>query len=113
MVTMTQKKTLKQAQKEVDDWINQFEEGYWQPLSQLARLVEETGELARVMNHLYGDKPKKLAEKKQELKEEIGDIFFTLICLANAQRVDLEEALNEVMRKLDHRDKDRWTKKGL
>lgn len=105
------KRTLKEVQKIVDGWINQFKEGYWSPLSQLARLVEELGELARVMNHLYGDKTKKLTEKKQQLREEMGDVFFTLICLANAQGIDLEEALDEIMRKLDHRDGDRWTRK--
>jgi NTP pyrophosphatase (non-canonical NTP hydrolase) len=108
---MTKHKTLKKIQGRVDKWINQFEEGYWHPLAQLARLTEELGELARVVNHLYGEKPKKLSEKKQKLEEEIGDLLFTLICLANAENIDLEKALDKIMEKLNRRDGNRWTKK--
>ena len=104
-------KTLKEIQEIVDEWINQFEEGYWHPLSQLARLTEELGELARVVNHLYGEKPKKLSEKKQKLEEEMGDVLFTLICLANSQGVDLEKALDRIIKKIDKRDVNRWTRK--
>jgi NTP pyrophosphatase (non-canonical NTP hydrolase) len=111
LVKMVKHKTLKKIQKIVDEWINQFKEGYWHPLAQLARLTEELGELARVINHLYGEKPKKVAEKKQTLEEEIGDLLFTLICLANAQNVDLAETLDKVMEKLNKRDGTRWTKK--
>lgn len=64
-----------------------------------------------MVNRLYGEKPKKLAEEKQELEEEIGDVFFTLISLADAQKIDLEETLERVLKKLNHRDKNRWTKK--
>ncbi|MGH9456126.1 MAG: nucleotide pyrophosphohydrolase, partial [Thermoanaerobaculia bacterium] len=72
------------AQKDVDAWISQFEEGYWQPLSMLARVTEEVGELAREINHRYGEKPKKPDEPEADLAVEIADIFFVLLSLANS-----------------------------
>ncbi len=70
---------LTNAQKEVDDYTSQFKEGYWPALSNLARLMEEVGKLARELNHLYGNKTKKANEiAKKNLSEEIEDIFFIL-----------------------------------
>jgi len=88
---------------------NSFE--YFHPLSQFARLAEEVGELARILNHLYGDKPKKVSEDKQNLQEEIGDVLFTVICLANSTGVDLDEAVKISIDKLVNRDKIRYSKK--
>lgn len=104
-------KTMKQLQKEVDDYIGQFKEGYFSPLAMLARLTEELGELAREINHHYGEKPKKKTEKEKAIEEEVGDLLFVLICLANSLKIDLEAAHDLVMNKFQTRDKDRWTKK--
>ncbi|WP_453995465.1 nucleotide pyrophosphohydrolase [Bacillus nitroreducens] len=103
-------KTMKQLQKEVDDYISQFKEGYFSPLALVARLTEELGELAREVNHYYGEKPKKDTETEKSMAEESGDLLFVLICLANSLNIDLEEAHDTVMKKFNTRDKDRWTR---
>jgi NTP pyrophosphatase (non-canonical NTP hydrolase) len=100
---------LKDAQARVDAWISQFEEGYWPPLSNLARLTEEVGELAREMNHRFGHKPKKADEPDQDLAIELADVLFVLLVIANEQGIDLEEALAKVLEKYRLRDSDRWT----
>lgn len=102
---------LKKAQQSVDAWISQFEEGYWPPLAMLARLVEEVGELAREINHRFGNKPKRPDEPEQDLAIELADILFVLICLANEQGIDLDEALERVLQKYRTRDGDRWERK--
>jgi len=104
--------TLKQAQRIVDEWISQFEEGYWPPLSMLASLIEEVGELAREINHREKIKTKKKAESKTEIGLELGDVLFSLICLANHYSVDLGIKLKEAIDKYTHRDIKRWTKKS-
>ncbi|MBI4441245.1 nucleotide pyrophosphohydrolase [Candidatus Woesearchaeota archaeon] len=103
--------SLKDVQKEVDNWINQYKLGYFKPLEILARLTEETGELAREINHLYGPKKKKPSEDVKDLADEMGDIIFTLACLANSHNIDLEQAFQRVMAKYNDRDKDRYEKK--
>lgn len=102
---------IRKAQKAVDDWVNEYELPYWAPLSTLARITEEVGEVARLLNHMYGDKPKKQTEAKQELGEEIADVMFALICLANSHDIDLDAEFDKVMHKSRTRDKDRFTKK--
>lgn len=104
-------KTLQDIQNEVDEYIGQFKEGYFSPLAMLARLTEELGELAREVNHFYGEKPKKTSEEEKTMEQEIGDMLFVLTCLANSLNIDLEESHNLVMNKFNTRDKDRWTKK--
>lgn len=104
------KKTLEEMQQEVDQYIGQFKEGYFSPLAMLARLTEELGELAREINHYYGEKPKKSTEKEKAIEEEIGDLLFVTICLANSLQIDLQEAHDIVMNKFNTRDKDRWTR---
>lgn len=99
------------AQKEVDDWISQFKEGYWQPLSMLARITEEVGELARELNAVYGEKPKKPGEKEAPIDEEIADIVFVLLSLANSLDINMDEAFAKVMEKYRTRDANRWTRK--
>lgn len=101
--------TLAEAQSAVDDWVGQFREGYWPPLSNLARLVEEVGELARELNHRYGHKPKKPDEPAVDLALELGDVLFVLLALANEQRIDLDDAFRRVLEKVRVRDGDRWT----
>ena len=102
---------LKAAQRQVDEWISQFEEGYWPPLANLARLVEEVGELARLVNHRFGTKPKKGDEAEQDLAEELADVMFVLLCMANEQGIDMDAAFEEVLEKYRLRDGDRWTRK--
>jgi NTP pyrophosphatase (non-canonical NTP hydrolase) len=101
---------LKDAQRRVDAWISQFEEGYWPPLSNLARLTEEVGELAREMNHRFGHKPKKANEPEQDLALELADILFVLLVIANEQKIDIDDALERVLEKYRTRDSDRWTR---
>ena len=101
---------LREAQRRVDAWISQFEEGYWPPLSNLARLTEEVGELAREMNHRFGHKPKKADEPEQDLALELADILFVLLVIANEQKIDLDDALERVLEKYRVRDSNRWTR---
>ena len=100
---------IKEAQARVDEWISQFEEGYWPPLTNLARLTEEVGELAREMNHRFGHKTKRDDESDQDLAIELADVFFVVLVIANEQGIDLDEALERVLEKYRLRDKDRWT----
>jgi NTP pyrophosphatase (non-canonical NTP hydrolase) len=100
--------TLVEAQEAVDAWISRFEEGYWPPLANLARLVEEVGELAREVNHRYGSKPKRPDEGDADLALELGDVLFVLIALANEQGIDLQDAFQRVLAKYRVRDADRW-----
>ena len=103
-------KTLKQMQREVDEYISQFKEGYFSPLAMLARMTEEGGELAREINHVYGEKPKKETEEENSIEMELGDILFILLCFANSLGIDLQASHDQVMEKFRTRDKDRWTK---
>jgi len=98
-------------QSRVDAWISQFEEGYFHPLTNMARLSEEVGELAREVNHRFGQKTKKREEPEGDLGMEMADILFVLICMANREGIDLQEAFDRMMRKVEGRDQDRWTKK--
>ncbi|HNV96939.1 MAG TPA: nucleotide pyrophosphohydrolase [bacterium] len=102
---------MKQLQKQVDEWVKQYKIEYFSPHEILARLVEETGELAREINHIWGPKKKKDSEDKKDLADEMGDIIFTVICLANSLNIDLDEAFSRVMDKCYGRDKDRYEKK--
>lgn len=108
---MNENKTVRQLQKEVDAYIGQFKEGYFSPLAMTARLTEELGELAREVNHYYGEKKKKSNEEDNTVQEELGDLFFVIICMANSLGIDLQTAHDKVMHKFRTRDKDRWTKK--
>ncbi|MDA0329695.1 MAG: nucleotide pyrophosphohydrolase [Gemmatimonadetes bacterium] len=100
---------IKEAQARVDEWISQFEEGYWPPLTNLARLTEEVGELAREMNHRFGHKTKRPDEAEQDLAIELADVLFVLLVIANEQGIQLDEALERVLEKYRTRDSDRWT----
>jgi NTP pyrophosphatase (non-canonical NTP hydrolase) len=102
---------LTEAQARVDAWISQFEEGYWPPLVNLARLMEEVGELARELNHRHGAKTKKPGEPEQDLALEMADVLFVLLALANEQGVDLSEALERTLEKYRVRDSTRWVRK--
>jgi NTP pyrophosphatase (non-canonical NTP hydrolase) len=101
-------KALAEFQADVDRWVQEVGGGYWSPHQNLARIAEEVGELARLLNHLYGPKPKKAGEADQELGEELADILFAVICLANSQDIDLEKSLQSVLDKVWNRDRDRY-----
>jgi NTP pyrophosphatase (non-canonical NTP hydrolase) len=102
-------RTLRDVQQEIDTLIKgEWQSDYWAPLSNLARLTEEVGELAREINHRYGEKPKKASEGEGEIATEMGDILFTLALLANSINVDLDSAFEEVMAKYQRRDAQRW-----
>ncbi|MEX2460795.1 MAG: nucleotide pyrophosphohydrolase [Paenibacillaceae bacterium] len=103
-------KSLYEVQQEVDRYISQFKEGYFSPLSMLARMSEEVGELAREVNHQFGEKPKKPSEADNSIELELGDILFITICFANSLGIDLTKAHDQVMHKFQTRDANRWTK---
>jgi NTP pyrophosphatase (non-canonical NTP hydrolase) len=103
--------SLRDAQQAVDRWIGQYKEGYFPPLTNLARLAEEVGELARELNHRFGEKTKKRDEAEGSVAMELADILFVVICLANSQGIDLDDAFAQMMRKVTSRDAERWTRK--
>ncbi len=102
---------IAEYQKRVDQWISQFEEGYFHPLTNLARLSEEVGELAREVNHRFGQKTKKKEEPEGDMAMEMADILFVLICMANREGISLDDAFEKMMAKVERRDTSRWTKK--
>ncbi|MGP4107448.1 nucleotide pyrophosphohydrolase [Virgibacillus sp. L01] len=100
-----------EIQARVDSYISQYKEGYFSPLSLMARLTEELGEMAREVNHYYGEKPKKTSETQKTIEDELGDILFVLTCFANSLDIDMSEAFDLSISKIESRDKDRWTHK--
>lgn len=104
--------SLHDAQQRVDRWISQFEEGYFHPLTNMTRLSEEVGELAREVNHRFGQKTKKKDEPDGDMAMEMADILFVLICMANREGIDLQDAFDRMMAKVEGRDADRWTRKS-
>jgi NTP pyrophosphatase (non-canonical NTP hydrolase) len=104
--------SLAESQRRVDTWIAGFEEGYFHPLTNLARLTEEVGELAREINHRFGQKTKKPEEPEGDLAMEIADILFVLMCIANRESIDLQAAFDRMMQKIEQRDATRWTPKA-
>jgi NTP pyrophosphatase (non-canonical NTP hydrolase) len=104
--------SFRDAQQAVDRWIGQFEEGYFPPLVNVARLAEEVGELAREVNHQFGPKKKKADEAPGSMAMELADILFVVICLANSQQISLDDAFTQMMAKVTSRDAGRWTRKA-
>lgn len=100
---------MNSMQSRVHAWISQFEEGYFDPLTNLARLSEEVGELAREVNHRFGQKTKKKDEAEGDLAMEMADILFVVICMANREGIDLDAAFDRMMDKVERRDATRWT----
>lgn len=105
---MSDERSLKSMQKEVDDYIQQFKVGYFSPLAQMARLTEEVGELAREVNHTYGEKSKKASEPDNSVAEELGDVLFVTMIMANSLEIDLTEIFEKNMVKFNQRDHDRF-----
>jgi NTP pyrophosphatase (non-canonical NTP hydrolase) len=99
--------TLKNCQKLVDDWIQTIGVRYFSELTNTAILAEEVGELARIMARQYGDQSFKESDKEYDLAEEMADILFVLICLANQTDIDLEDAFRKSMEKKTARDRTR------
>ena len=108
---MKDKADMEQMQHIVDDWIVN-NGGYWSPLAMLASVTEELGEIAREINHLENIKIKKENEKKNALKEELGDILFSIICIANHYNIDLGYAFNHTIKKYTERDRGRFIKEN-
>lgn len=102
--------TVAGMQEMVDNYISQFKEGYFSPLALMARLTEEVGELAREINHYYGEKPKRKDEEEKSIDMELADCLFIIICFANSLGISLEEAFRATMHKFNTRDANRWTR---
>jgi len=99
--------TIDQAQKIVDQWINTTGVRYFNELTNTAILMEEVGEVARIMSRKYGEQSFKESDKKVDLGDEMADVLFVLICLANQTGIDLTEALQKNLEKKNIRDADR------
>ncbi|MES2436490.1 MAG: MazG nucleotide pyrophosphohydrolase domain-containing protein [Patescibacteria group bacterium] len=100
---------MERYQQELDQWFKDNKWDYWKPHEILARLFEEGGEFARLVNHTYGPKKKKATELEQDVEEELGDIIYTLICYANSHNINLDTAIRKSFDKVITRDKDRYS----
>lgn len=100
--------TIKEAQNAVDEWIRTVGGRYFSELTNMALLTEETGELARVIARVYGDQVAKEGDLRKNLAEELADVLWVLICLANQTGVNLTDAFMASLKKKTTRDKDRF-----
>lgn len=96
--------TIEEAQKIVDNWIKDFGVRYFDELTNTAILMEEVGEVARIMSRRYGEQSEKESDKNKDLGDEMADVLFVLICLANQTGINLEEALRKNLDKKTNRD---------
>lgn len=104
--------SLEDVQKDVDNWTRQFSPQYWPALEMMARLTEETGEVARELNHMYGTKKKKPMEDTRGLGQELSDVLFTLCCIANSHKINLQDEWKRMMEEKHYgRDNQRYDKK--
>lgn len=99
--------SIEEAQKSVDQWINQHGVRYFSELTNMVVLTEEVGELARIMSRKYGDQSFKAGESDENLGDEMADILWVLLCLANQTGIDLTEAFRQNLLKKTERDKNR------
>lgn len=99
--------TIEEAQKEVDNWIKTIGVRYFSELTNMAILTEEVGELARIMARTYGDQSFKKSDLEKNLGDEMADVLWVLLCLANQTGIDLTEAFRKNLEKKTNRDKDR------
>ncbi|MDG1475996.1 MAG: nucleotide pyrophosphohydrolase [Vicingaceae bacterium] len=99
--------TIEEAQKVVDEWIKENGVRYFNELTNMAMLTEEVGEVARIIARRYGEQSEKESDKKKDLGEEMADVLFVLICLANQTGINLTDALHKNLEKKTKRDKDR------
>lgn len=98
---------IKEAQEIVDKWIKEFGVRYFNELTNTAMLMEEVGEVARIMARRYGEQSEKESDKNKDLGDEMADVLFVLICLANQTGIDLEEAMRKNLEKKTNRDAER------
>jgi len=106
--------TLQEAQKQVDNWIKKYGVRYFNELTNMAVLTEEVGEVARIMARRYGEQSEKESDKNKDLGEELADVLFVLIAIANQTGVDLQQAWDNRMVKKTKRDKTRhWDNEKL
>ena len=98
---------LKQAQEKVDQWIQQHGVRYFNELTNMAQLTEEVGEVARIIARRYGEQSEKASDKSKDLGEELADVLFVLLCLANQTEVDLQAAFDRKLALKTKRDLDR------
>lgn len=101
---------IEEAQKQVDEWIKTYGVRYFNELTNMAILTEEVGELARVIVRTYGEQSFKKSDENANLADEMADVLWVLICLANQTGVNLTEAFEKNMKKKTERDKDRHMK---
>ncbi|MEX0791849.1 MAG: nucleotide pyrophosphohydrolase [Pirellulaceae bacterium] len=101
---MKEEISLREAQAQVDQWIKTLGVRYFSEMTNLAQLVEEVGEVARVISRTYGEQSTKPGEKPQELADELADVLFVLVCLANQTGVDLTDAFRKNLEKKTQRD---------
>jgi NTP pyrophosphatase (non-canonical NTP hydrolase) len=99
--------TISNAQQKVDEWIKTVGVRYFSELTNMAMLTEEVGEVARIIARRYGEQSEKESEKNKDLGDEMADVLFVLICLANQTGINLEEALKQNLLKKTERDTDR------
>lgn len=99
--------TIKEAQEKVDHWIQSFGVRYFNELTNMAMLTEEVGEVARIIARRYGEQSEKASDKNKDLGDEMADVLFVLICLANQTGIDLEEAMTKNLAKKTLRDSER------
>lgn len=99
--------TIEQAQQQVDQWIKTIGVRYFNELTNMAMLTEEVGELARIIARRYGEQSEKESDKNKDLGDEMADVLWVLICLANQTGVSLTEAFQKNLEKKNTRDKDR------
>ncbi|RUA31656.1 MAG: pyrophosphatase [Bacteroidetes bacterium] len=99
--------TIQEAQEQVDQWIKKYGVRYFNELTNMAILTEEVGELARIISRTYGEQSFKESDKNRDLGDEMADVLWVLICMANQTGVDLTEALKKNIEKKTFRDKDR------
>ena len=99
--------TLRESQRIVDDWVTTVGVRYYAELTNMAILMEEVGEVARLMSRLYGEQSFKASDREYDLADEFADVLFVLICLANQTGVDLDQALRRNLEKKTRRDSDR------
>ncbi|MDR0575759.1 MAG: nucleotide pyrophosphohydrolase [Tannerella sp.] len=99
--------TIKEAQKRVDDWIRTYGVRYFSELTNMVILTEEVGELARIISRIYGEQSFKDNDKNRDIGDEMADVMWALICLANQTGVDLADAFEKNMKKKTERDRER------
>ncbi|MDF2448471.1 MAG: pyrophosphatase [Bacteroidota bacterium] len=106
--------TISNAQKEIDNWIKQHGVRYFSELTNMAILTEEVGEVSRIIARRYGEQSEKESDKNKDLGDELADVLFVIICLANQTGIDLEEALKRNLEKKTARDSERhWNNDKL